>query len=76
MNWYDRLLVYMMNEFMLWHQDDSVEDGSMYACMDGRMDLRVVHLISPIYTIQKNTSHGADHTATDSLRIYAERLCL
>ena len=51
MNWYDRLLVYMMNEFMLWHQDDSFEDASMYACMDGRMDLRVVHFISPIYTI-------------------------
>ena len=51
MNRYDRLLVYMMNEFMLLYQDDSVEDGSMYACMDGRMDLTVVHLISPIYTI-------------------------
>ena len=38
MNWYDRLLVYMMNEFMLWHQDDSVEDGSMYACMHGWKD--------------------------------------
>ena len=51
MNWHYRLLVYMMNEFMLWYQDDSVEDGSMYACMDGRMDLTVVHLISLIYTI-------------------------
>ena len=38
----------MMNEFMIWYQDDSVEDGSMYACMDGRMDLTVVHLISLI----------------------------
>ena len=48
MNWHYRLLVYMMNEFMIWYQDDSVEDGSMYACMDGRMDLTVVHLISLI----------------------------
>ena len=51
MNWHYRLSVYMMNEFMLWYQDDSVEDGSMYACMHGRMDLTVVHLISLIYTI-------------------------
>ena len=34
----------MMNECMLWYQDDSVEDGSMYACMDGRMDLTVVRV--------------------------------
>ena len=44
MNWHYRLLVYMMNECMLWYQDDSVEDGSMYACMDGRMDLTVVRV--------------------------------
>jgi hypothetical protein len=30
----------------------------------------------PILYNKMNTSYGADHTATDSLRIYAERLCL
>ena len=39
---------------MLWCQDDSVEDGSMYACMFGRMDLTVVHLISLILLAKRS----------------------